>query len=157
MCAQWLKYRGRFASSGPRIFILLLDTHGLMQETSLSDNGDFQIREIYSKELCQGDDARRICRNSTSLHRCWFRFMLIFAQTYKQCKHTFHTLYFKDGVHVWPAQLHTLKIYIIMTSSNLNIFRVTGPFFGEFTVPRWIPLWKASDTELWCFLWSASE
>ena len=23
--------------------------------------------------------------------------------------------------------------------------------------PRWIPCTKASDTELWCFLWSASE
>ena len=28
---------------------------------------------------------------------------------------------------------------------------------GEFTGPRWIPRTKASDAELWCFLWSASE
>ena len=44
--------------------------------------------------------------------------------------------------------------YIIhmMTSSNRNIFRVTGPLCGEFTGPRWIPLTKASDAELWCFL-----
>ena len=27
----------------------------------------------------------------------------------------------------------------------------------EFTDPRWIPRTKASDVELWCFLWSASE
>ena len=26
---------------------------------------------------------------------------------------------------------------------------------GEFTGPRWIPHTKASDAELWCFLWSA--
>ena len=31
-------------------------------------------------------------------------------------------------------------------------FRVTGPLCGEFTGPRWIPLTKASDAELWCFL-----
>ena len=28
---------------------------------------------------------------------------------------------------------------IMMTSSNGNIFRVTGPLCGEFTGPRWIP------------------
>ena len=40
---------------------------------------------------------------------------------------------------------------------NWNIFRVTGPWRGEFTGHRWIPRTKASDTELWCFLWSAPE
>ena len=29
--------------------------------------------------------------------------------------------------------------------------------FGESTGDRWIPLTKASDAELWCFLWSAPE
>ena len=42
-----------------------------------------------------------------------------------------------------------------MTSSNGNIFRVTGHLCGEFTGPRWISHTKASDAELWCFLWSA--
>ena len=36
------------------------------------------------------------------------------------------------------------------TSSNGNIFRVTGHLCGEFTGPRWIPRTKASDVELWC-------
>ena len=45
----------------------------------------------------------------------------------------------------------------MMTSPNGNIFRVTGHLCGEFTGPRWIPHTKASDAELWCFLWSASE
>ena len=44
-----------------------------------------------------------------------------------------------------------------MTSSNGNIFRVTGPLCGELTGDRWIPLTKASDAELWHFLWSAPE
>ena len=45
----------------------------------------------------------------------------------------------------------------MMTSSNGNIFRVTGRLCGEFTGPRWIPHTKASDAELWCFLWSVSK
>ena len=43
----------------------------------------------------------------------------------------------------------------MMTSSNGKIFRVTGPLCGEFTSHRWIPPKKASEAELWCFLWSA--
>ena len=38
-----------------------------------------------------------------------------------------------------------------MTSSNGNIFRVTGHLCGKFTGPRWISRTKASDAELWCF------
>ena len=49
------------------------------------------------------------------------------------------------------------KRLFMMTSWNGNIFRVTGHLCGEFTGPRWIPHTKASDTELWCFLWSVSE
>ena len=45
----------------------------------------------------------------------------------------------------------------MMTSPNGNIFRVTGPLRGEFTDHRWIPRTKASNAELWCFLWSAPE
>ena len=38
-----------------------------------------------------------------------------------------------------------------------TFFRVTGPMWGEFIGHRWIPLTKASDAELRCFLWSAPE
>ena len=34
---------------------------------------------------------------------------------------------------------------------------LAGPLWGESTGHRWIPLTKASDAELWCFLWSAPE
>ena len=44
---------------------------------------------------------------------------------------------------------------LMMTSSNGNIFRVTGHLCGKFTGPRWISHTKASDAELWCLLWSA--
>ena len=42
----------------------------------------------------------------------------------------------------------------MMTTSNGNIFHVTGLLCGEFTSHQWIPRIKASDAELWCFLWS---
>ena len=45
----------------------------------------------------------------------------------------------------------------MMTSSNGNVFRVTGLLCGEFTGPRWIPRTKASDAGLWCFPWSVPE
>ena len=49
------------------------------------------------------------------------------------------------------------KSLFMMTSSNGNIFRVTGPLCGEITGHQWIPLTKASDVELWCFLWFALD
>ena len=51
----------------------------------------------------------------------------------------------------WPRGI------CMLTSSNGNIFRVTGHLCREFTVHRLIPLTKVSDVELWCFLWSAPE
>ena len=45
------------------------------------------------------------------------------------------------------------KNICMMTISNGNIFRITGIFIGH----RCIPLTKASDAELWCFLWPAPE
>ena len=41
--------------------------------------------------------------------------------------------------------------------TNGIIFHVTGPLWEKFTGHRWIPLTKASDAELWCFLCSAPE
>ena len=45
----------------------------------------------------------------------------------------------------------------MMTSSIGNIFHVTGPLCGESTGDRWIPLTKASDAKLSCFICSAPE
>ena len=42
----------------------------------------------------------------------------------------------------------------MMTSSNGNIFRVTGPLWGESTDHLWLLLIKVSDAEPWYFLWS---
>ena len=53
------------------------------------------------------------------------------------------------GLSPWRHFSFCVKM---MTSSNENIFRVTGHLCGEFTGPRWFPRAKASDAELWCFL-----
>ena len=57
-------------------------------------------------------------------------------------------------VDVIPMLSWRRNTYNTMTSSWKH-FRVTGPFSEEFNGHRWIPLAKASDAELWCFLWSA--
>ena len=66
-----------------------------------------------------------------------------------------------DQLNGWYGKVIPSIIFIrgviMMTSSNGNIFRVTGHLCGEFTGSRWIPLTKASEAGLWCFLWSASE
>ena len=53
-----------------------------------------------------------------------------------------------------PGKWYIMMIYKgnnnMMTPSNGNIFRVTGPWWWESTGDRWIPLSKASDAELWC-------
>ena len=52
------------------------------------------------------------------------------------------------SVDIELPELHTTHI---MTSSNGNIFCVTGPLSGEFTGYRWIPRTKASDASLLMF------
>ena len=47
--------------------------------------------------------------------------------------------------------------FCMMTSSNGNIFRVTGLLWGETTGDWWISLTKAGDDELWYFLWRAPQ
>ena len=51
----------------------------------------------------------------------------------------------------WPGRCGCDSKSVKMTSSNGNIFRVTGPLCGEFTDHRWIPPTKASGAELLMF------
>ena len=51
----------------------------------------------------------------------------------------------------------TAELFIIMASSNGDLFHVTVPLWGESIGHRWIPLTKASDAELCSFHWSAPE
>ena len=62
-----------------------------------------------------------------------------------------------SGLTPTPLYISMTRYMYMMTSSNGNFFRFTGPLCGEFTGHGWIPLAKASDAERWYFLWSATE
>ena len=58
----------------------------------------------------------------------------------------------------WPLCENWEVIFDSMvTSSNGNFFSALLLFLGESTGHWWIPLTKASDEELWYFLWSEPE
>ena len=61
-----------------------------------------------------------------------------------------HVTYNKIKSAVLFTWSHITRWYM-MTSSNGNIFRVTGPLWGEPTGHRWITHTMTSDEELWCF------
>ena len=71
----------------------------------------------------------------------------------------YHRYRWCGGQYLWmmyyAEHITVIRIKYVMTSSNGSIFCVTGPLWREFTGHRWIPITKASDAELWCFLWSA--
>ena len=71
------------------------------------------------------------------------------AQSYNLC-----------AIFIYRRMSHlydTSQVRIMITSSGWDIFRVTGILCGEFTGHRWIPRTKASDADLWCFLWSVLD
>ena len=55
----------------------------------------------------------------------------------------------------WCASRGWVITHENWTSWNGNIFCDTVPLCGEFTGHWWIPRTKASEAELWYFLWSA--
>ena len=65
----------------------------------------------------------------------------------------FHSYFFISLINK-PTRLAGQNATLI---DNGKIFRITSILCGEFTGHRWIPRTKASDEELWCFLWYAPE
>ena len=45
----------------------------------------------------------------------------------------------------------------VMDVMHRNIFRVTGPLWGESIGHRWIHFREGKNAELWCFLWKTPE
>ena len=62
-----------------------------------------------------------------------------------------------DDIFSFLVRFTLLLNSYMMTSSNGRIFVVIGPLCGKFTGHQWIPLTKASDVELWWYLWPAHE
>ena len=89
-------------------------------------------------------------------------YLIMYVYPDENCKNTYceADMFIKIYTRFIPYSITAMsneRLGAMMTSSNENIFRVTGHLCGEFTGPRWIPRTKASDAELWCFLWFASE
>ena len=59
--------------------------------------------------------------------------------------------------NVWDCRAVWVRLTLMLTPSNGNIFRVIGPLWGESTSHPWIPLTKGCDGKLRYFLWSAPE
>ena len=57
----------------------------------------------------------------------------------------------------WPFArgIHRSQVLLAICAGNSPVTGVTGHLRGEFTGHRWSPHTKASDAELWCFLWTA--
>ena len=70
---------------------------------------------------------------------------------------TLTSSHFVEIRYYWIWSTYFWYTVLMMTSLNGNLFRVTGHLCGEFNGPWWIPRTKASDMELWYFLWSKSE
>ena len=62
-------------------------------------------------------------------------------------------------VGIWhiPTYVNNICTVCAWWRHQMKHFRVTGPLIGEFNGHMLIPLTKASDAELWCFLWFAPE
>ena len=69
------------------------------------------------------DNGKQIIRNNNNNNKIANRLTHICVLFFKTCT---------------PSTKRRNQISM-MTSSNWNIFRVTGPLFGEFTGHRWIP------------------
>ena len=95
-----------------------------------------------------------------SVWKCAFSTTIVLLGCFLKCLHNWKwCMSWANGLSPDYRALgaFTALQQFMMTSSNRNIFRVTGHLCGGFSGPRWIPRTKASDAELWCFLWSASE
>ena len=76
----------------------------------------------------------------------------------------FFTILYSTGVHIALVEEQDGRNYVACTCdvAPQNVFHNDVMKWKHFPRywpfgHRWIPLTKASDTELWCFLWSAPE
>ena len=106
------------------------------------------------------------CIKSTSTVALFFQvflnpkntiYLLNITYIFDRCHRSLASLAGATVVQVECDLRDLTNIFAMMTSSNGNIFRVTGHLCGKFTGHRWISHTKASDAELWCLLWSAPE
>ena len=78
----------------------------------------------------------------------WSKIVTIDSSAIKEnIPRNMHSVYILRKFSWWRHQMETFSALLALCAGNLRgIHR-----------PRWIPRTKASDGELWCFLWSAPE
>ena len=118
----------------------MLETYGICKTMCFAK----AIRWLYYPEHLPNAELNAIAKSSVSIRR---KHLFKWTLRLQYC----HFLYMGLFYLIFDSCL------IMMALSNGNLFRVTGPFCGEFTGNRWIPHTKASKAELWYFLWSAPE
>ena len=150
---------------------------GPQRYVHVSSNDDVTIRWRHHMEtlnallaLCQGNPPVDFLHKGPVTHN--FRVFFVVDLNKLLSKQSFYRCYETPWCSCDITAVHAVLTYFkysnfaiphyspscrMMTSSNGNIFPVTGLLCGEFTGHQWIPRTKASDAELWCFLWSAPE
>ena len=76
------------------------------------------------------------------------------------CYHVTEVLAYCLGIHRWRHLEYQLRAMFITCRLGIHDDVIKWKHFPRnwpFVRSRWIPHTKASDAELWCFLWSASE
>ena len=155
ICAGNSPVSGEFPAQRPvtRSFYVFYD---LYPNKRLSKQLSGWWFETHSPQLWRHSNGSYQLYLSVCFRYAWVRiipFIYISASHIRIDKFTIYSAYFQ-ALGILPA-VHLCSS--MMTSSNGNIFRVTVHLCGEFTGLRWIPRTKASDAELWCFLWSGPE
>ena len=128
--------------------------------------------------LTHWDWVMLICANKLVHHKLVCRlfptkppFELYTMNSEETCHNLWPLKLSSCGRVLWESRIHTRKILGVHCmvfrhrKSALNawwchqmeIFPCYWPFMRGIHPSPWIPLTKASDTELWCFLWSAPE
>ena len=142
---------------GPRLFVRLeipITGHWHMPETvcEIITEWEPEIRNYVS------DSWTSIDQNTVTMI---YGVQLIWLKKPILTLHDLWTSHFVHRLNKVHSEFRVLLFHLchnyMMTSSNGNIFCVTAPLCEEFTGHRWIPRTKASDAELWCFLWYEPE
>ena len=129
-------------------------THSIRME------GNILTLEVRNIQCNQTDILKNLVWTTTivfeyshSKRKVFSKTSIITLNSIPDCAHfriCLETSFWMINIFIFRLQAHTVFGEAMMTSTNGNIFRVTGPLCGEFTGP----LTEASDAELWCFLLS---
>ena len=105
------------------------------------------VHQLYSEILQNWHSLQKIPNWSVNIKHC-----------YGQSRHLRLRWALGNVLEYIPRIMHTVCTLFSWWRHQMETFSAfTSHLFWEFTGLRWIPRTKASDPELWCFLWSVSK